>query len=303
MRSFRRSSIAVALAVIALLFAACGDDDNDSGTAASGDKGSLTIAGSDFGEQDIVANIYAVALRAKGYKVTVKPHLGKRETVQPALQSGDVDLMAEYVGSLLEYLQPGSATPDRDASVTKLRELLKAKNLTALDPAGAYDANALVVTKATADKYKLKKTSDLTSVASQLTFGGPPECPTRPLCAPGYKSKYGIDFKSFKPLDVAGPITKKALADGDIDVALLLSSDLPEGTVLLEDDKGLQPAENLIPVIRTDKVDDDITEALNAVSEKLTVEELAELNLKAASPDKPDPADIAEEWAEEYGVA
>jgi osmoprotectant transport system substrate-binding protein len=288
-----------------LLFAACGDDNDDgdsSSATTAGDKGSLTIAGSDFGEQDIVANIYASALLHKGYKVTVKPHLGKRETVQPALQSGDVDLMAEYVGSLLEYLQAGSATSDLTASVTKLRELLAPKKLTALEAAGAYDANALVVTKATADKYKLTNTSDLAKVASQLTFGGPPECPTRPLCAPGYKAKYGIEFKTFKPLDVAGPITKKALTDGDIDVALLLSSDLPSGTVLLKDDKNLQPAENLIPVIRTDKLNDEIKGVLNEVSSKLTVDELIELNQKAASPDKPDAADLATQWVEEYIV-
>jgi osmoprotectant transport system substrate-binding protein len=131
-------------------------------------------------------------------------------------------------------------------------------------------------------------------------MGGPPECPTRPLCLVGYKAKYGLEFKEFKPLDVTGPVTKKALTDGDIDVALLLSSDVPQGTVILEDDKGLQPAENLIPVIRTDKVTDEIRDILNAVSEKLTLEELVELNQEAASDEKPDPADLAEAWVEEY---
>ena len=160
-----------------------------------------------------------------------------------------------------------------------------------------------MVTKATADKYKLDKVSDLASVAAQLTWGGPPECPTRPLCAIGYKDKYGLTFKSFKPLDAGGPITKKALSDGDIDVALLFSSDVPENTVILKDDKSLQPAENLIPVLRTEKATSDVTKILNAVSEKLTLDELVELNHKAGGADKPDPATLANDWAKEYDLA
>lgn len=302
MRSSRRMTRLTALVAAAvLLFAACGDDD-DGTDVASGEQGSLTVAGSDFLEQDIVANIYAAALRHRGYDVTVKPHLGKREVVQPALENGEVDVLPEYVGSLLEYLEKGSATGDLDASVEKLRDLLEPKKLTALDPAEAYDANALVVTKATAEEHNLKKTSDLAAVAKDLTLGGPPECPTRPLCAPGYKDKYGIEFKTFKPLDAGGPITKKALTDGDIDVALLFSSDVPADTVVLEDDKGLQPAENLIPVIRTDKATDDVKEILNKVSAALSLEDLVELNAEANSPAKPDPADLAEAWVEENVV-
>jgi osmoprotectant transport system substrate-binding protein len=307
MRSYRKGFRFAVLAVVAtVVLAGCGKDDDKSASDSSDTtvaKGSLTIAGSDFVEQDIVSNIYAVALRAKGYTVTVKPHLGKREVVQPALQSGEVDVLPEYVGSLLEYVQKGSATPDLAASVAKLRELLKPKNLTALEAAPAYDANALVVTKATADKYKLEKASDLTAVASQLTWGGPPECPTRPLCAIGYKDKYGLNFKSFKALDSGGPITKKALTDGDVDVALLFSSDVPENTVILKDDKSLQPAENLIPVLRTEKATADVTKILNAVSEKLTLEELVDLNHKASGADKPDPATLANDWAKEYKLA
>jgi osmoprotectant transport system substrate-binding protein len=303
MRSFRNG---VRLAVVGLLFtaalAACGDNDdnNSSDTTAAQPKGSLTVAGSDFTEQDIVANIYAVALRAKGYTVTVKPHLGKRETVQPALQSGEVDLMPEYAASLLEYLKQGSSSGDINAEINLLKQLLGGKGLTVLDAAGAYDANALVVTKATADKYHLTKISDLTPIASQLSFGAPPECPTRPKCLIGYKATYGLNFKSVKALDVGGPISKKALTDGSVDVVQLLSSDVPENTVVLDDDKQLQGAENLIPVVRTSKNSAEVTAALNAVSKALTLDELIELNRKAAAPDKPDPAKLAEDWAKEY---
>jgi osmoprotectant transport system substrate-binding protein len=294
MRSPRRTaapfaSVLVVVAVAALLLSGC-----------SSSKKSLVVAGSDFAEQDVVANIYAGALRAKGFSVTVKPHLGKREVVQPALQKGDVDILPEYVGSLLEYLQAGSSSSDLSASVTKLKSLLAAKKLTALDPAPAYDADALVVTKATADKYHLVKVSDLAAVASQLTFGGPPECPTRPLCQPGYKTKYGLSFKSFKPLDVGGPLTKQALTGNSIDVGLLFSSDIPDNTVVLVDDKGLQPAENIIPVLRTVKTDAKLTAALNAVSKELTLAELVDLNKKVTGDQKQDPADAAADWLKEY---
>ena len=303
MRSFRNG---VRMAFIGLLvataLAGCGKSNKKtSSTSAKG--GSITIAGSDFEEQDIVANIYAVALRAKGLTVTVKPHLGKREVVQPALQSGQVDLLPEYAASLSEYLKAGSSSGDINAEITNLKSLLQPKGLTVLDPAGAYDANALVVTKATADKWHLTKISDLAPIASQLTFGGPPECPTRPKCLVGLKGTYGLNFKTFKPLDVAGPITKKALTDGSVDVALLLSSDVPENTVVLQDDKQLQGAENLIPVIRTAKNDATVTATLNAVSKALTLDELIDLNRKAAGPDKPDASKLAEDWAKEYKLA
>jgi osmoprotectant transport system substrate-binding protein len=299
MRSSRRTfGLIAVVAAIALLVSGCGNDNKSSKA-----KGSITVAGSDFSEQDIVANIYAVALRAKGYTVTVKPHLGKRAVVMPALESGEVDVLPEYAASLLTTYLKGTSSGDISAEVTQLKALLKGKGITVLEPAGAYDANALVVTKATADRYHLKKISDLAPIASQLSFGAPPECPTNPKCLIGYKETYGVTFKKVESLDVGGPISKKALTDGSVDVVQLLSSDVPENTVVLEDDKHLQGAENILPVIRTVKVTPEVTAALNAVSKALTLEELIDLNRKAAGPDKPDPAKLAEDWAKEYKLA
>jgi osmoprotectant transport system substrate-binding protein len=303
MRSRRKALwLIVVAALAAALLAGCGNGDKKSSTATTKAKGSLTIAGSDFVEQDIVANIYAAALRAKGYTVTVKPHLGKREVVQTSLQSGDIDVAPEYAASLIAFLN-GTSSGDISAEMTQLKTLLGPKNITALDPAPAYDANALVVTKATADKYHLTKISDLTPIASKLSLGAPPECPTRPKCLIGYKATYGLNFKKVEALDVAGPISKKALTDGSVDVVQLLSSDVPENTVVLVDDKQLQGAENLIPVVRTAKLTPEITAALNAVSKALTLDELIDLNRKAAAPDKPDPSKLADDWAKEYKLA
>jgi osmoprotectant transport system substrate-binding protein len=299
-RGFLVGAIVLALAVVT---AACGDsggEDNSSDTTVAKEKGSIVVGSTNFSEQLIVAQIYGKALEHDGYKVTVRANLGTRDIVFPALENGQIDLVAEYVGTLLTFLK-GAPTPDLQSSTTALREALKAKNLSALEPAPAYDANALVVTKAKAAELKLVNVSDLAAKASTLTLGGPPECPQRPLCLPGYESKYGLKFKTFKPLDSGGPITKKALTDGDIDVALLFSSSVPKDTVVLKDDKSLQPAENIVPVIRTEKTNADVEKVLNAISEKLTVEEIGALNLKV-DVDKEDPADVAEQWLKDNGL-
>lgn len=312
MRRDRAGVVGAIVLLLLMVMGACGDsgDDTENNVGASGDateeeapKGTLTVASFNFSESQILANLYAKALEAKGYTVTVKDKLGAREVVFPALEKGEIDIVPEYVGTLLEFLaKPATeATADVDASIKKLRTRLEAKKLSALEPADAIDANAIVVTKATADKHKLTKISDLAAVDDQLTFGGPPECPTRPLCLLGLKEKYGLEFKRVEKLDVGGPITREALTRGSIDVALLFSSDgaiVKQGLVALQDDRGLQPAENVVPVVRTDKLDDDVRATLNAVSEKLTTAELVELNA-AVDIDKEDAADVAERWLKE----
>jgi osmoprotectant transport system substrate-binding protein len=302
MRKHRGFLVGAIVLALAVLTAACGDSgggDKSSDTTVAKSKGSIVVGSTNFSEQLIVAQIYGKALEHDGWKVTVRANLGTRDIVFPALENGQIDLVAEYVGTLLTFLK-GTPTSDVDASATALRDALKPKNLSALEPAPAYDANALVVTKAKATELKLVNVSDLAAKASTLTLGGPPECPQRPLCLPGYESKYGFKFKAFKPLDPGGPITKKALTDGDIDVAVLFSSSVPKDTVILKDDKGLQPAENIVPVIRTEKVNADVEKILNAVSKKLTNEEISALNEKV-DVGKEDPADVAQQWLQDNG--
>jgi glycine betaine/choline ABC-type transport system substrate-binding protein len=142
------------------------------------------------------------------------------------------------------------------------------------------------------------------TIASQLTFGGPPECPQRPFCIPGLERVYGIEFGEFKPLDVGGPLTVEALRNGDIDVALLFSTSSvigDEGWVVLEDDKNLQAAESITPVVRTEVVDDTITERLNAISAALTTDNVTELNGRVEI-DGEDPADVAADFLQENGL-
>ncbi|MGI9033254.1 MAG: ABC transporter substrate-binding protein [Acidimicrobiales bacterium] len=301
MRSHRTNLVAAAAVSLALVAAGCGS----SVKKASASKGSVTIGGTNLTENTILADMYAGALRADGFTANVRPNLGNRELVAPALERGDIDMYPGYAATDLEFYNNGAgeASPDAQATTTKLRARLEPKGITALDPSPAIDANAFAVTKATAARYNLKKLSDLAPVAGQLVLGGPPECPTRPFCQAGLVKTYGANFKEFKPLDAGGPLSKAALDKGEVDVALIFSSDgsIPaKGYVVLEDDKHLQNADNVVPVIRTKAATDEARKVLNKVSAALTTTDLAALN-KRADVDKEDPDVLAKDWLDQHG--
>ena len=324
MRNSRLGVVGAMFVLLALLLGACGDsgDDTDSGTgsgsgsdetseAAGDDEGTcstfsgsdeLTVGGTNFSEQEIVAEIYAQCLEAAGFKVDTRLKIGARDIVLPALEKGDIDLYPEYVGTLLTHLK-GTPTSDVDKTVSDLQAALKAKNLQVLEPAEAEDKNGFAVTKKTADELKITSLSDLDGKEGDLVFGAGPECEERPLCLIGLKETYGLEFKEVKKLDSGGPLTKDALEKGEIDVGLIFTSDgavAARGFVVLEDDKNLQPPDNVVPIIRTEALKGDVEELLNSISAKLTTEGLSELN-KAVDIDKADPADVARKWLEEHG--
>src|SRR3954469_4051388 len=305
----RKSSARLAVTALALLLAlvaaACGSNDKKSSTDTTQKKEAITIAAFNFPESAILANIYGKALQPKGYSVTYKPNLGTREVVQPALLKGDIDSYISYEASELNFLEKGAASSDVQQPGTKLRDLYAPKGRSVLDTSPALDANAFAVTKATADKFGLKKMSDLAAHAPQMTLGGPPEWPTRPLCPPGLEQTYGLKSKSFKALDTGGPLSKNALSNGDVDVALILSSDgavQARNFVILEDDKHLQDADNVVPIIRTPKLNDEIKGIWNSISAKLTTEDLVAMN-KKTDVDKEDPAAVADQWVKDHGFS
>ncbi len=292
-RAFRSRAVGAILG-LALVVSACGSGDG----AVDGDP--IKIGSFNFNESVIVAEIYAQGLEANGYTVERQLNLGNREVVKPALESGEIDLVPEYTGSVAGFLgAEQSADPDTtwEAAKTAFEEL----GVTLLAFSPAQDKNAYVVTAETADQYGLAKVSDLQPVASELIFGGPPECPERPLCLQGLEEVYGLEFAEFVALDAAGPITVAALDGGEIDVALLFSTQgiiAANGWISLDDDMGLNPAENLVPAIRVEVVDaygDDLVALLDSFSEALTTEDLTELN-KRADLDQEDPALLAGEW-------
>ena len=300
-----RARTVVAVVLGALVAAACGSGDDSAEKASK----TVVIGSAPFSESVIVANMYAGALQAEGYQVTVRKGLGQREIYLPALQKGGadngIDLVPEYVGTLLEFVNKGAgeASGNLDESVTRLRARLDEMGLTALNPSPAADQNAFAVTRATADRLRLKRISDLAPHAANMTLGAGPECPTRPFCQPGLEKTYGLRFKTFRPLDSGGPRTMEALEKGDIDVGLVFSSDgavAARNLVVLEDDKKLQTVDNLIPAIRKDVLDDDIERVLNKVSAELTTDALIDLN-KRADVDKADPENLAREWLQQHG--
>jgi osmoprotectant transport system substrate-binding protein len=298
----------VALVALLVLVAAC-----QSSASASG-KPPIRIGSTNFTEQTILAELYAQVLEANGYRVERRLNLGPREIVEPALESSQIDFYPDYMATLLAFVGKGSggasgpaASSDPAATLGTLQSVLQPKGVTTLDYAPAVDTNGYVVTKATADKYHATKLSDLAPVASQLVLGGPPECPERPFCQPGLRDTYGLNFKDFKPLDAGGPLTVAALEGNQVDVGVIFTTDAviaARGFVLLADDKRLQLADNVVPLVRADyvsKAPADFKTQVNAVSAKLTTEELTGLN-KAVSVDRKEPRDVAATWLHDKGL-
>jgi osmoprotectant transport system substrate-binding protein len=266
----------------------------------------VTIGSFNFGESVLLAELYAQALEAHGITVVRELNLGPRELVEPALEKGLVELVPEYAGSLLRFLAGDSAATSLEQTHEELQSALERRGLTALDPAPAQDQNGFAVTPELADELGLESLSDLAGNPG-LVLGGPPECPQRPLCEPGLEGTYGISFASFVPLDQSGPLTSDALVRGVVDIALMFTSSaeiVRHGFVLLADDRHLQPADNVTPVVQApvlDRFGPELADTLNAVSALLTTEELQAMNAQLEIGGDA-PHDVAHEWLVANGL-
>jgi osmoprotectant transport system substrate-binding protein len=295
-------SLAV-LATLALVAGACGPDADPVTTVLDDDA--ITIGSFNFPESILLAELYALALEGEGYQVIRELELGPREFVAPAVLRGLVELVPEYSGSALEFLEL-TASPDPETTHAALVEALAEHGLTALDPSPAEDRNAFAVTAETAAELGVRKLSELQPYSADLTFGGPLECPSRPLCLLGLERAYGMQVGAFVPLDEGGPLTVAALRTGEVDVALLFSSAgaiQTNGFVVLEDDGQLQPAENVTPVIRLEVLErfgEGVAATLNAVSAKLTTQDLRRMNAAVAG--GASPRSVAGRWLLEHPV-
>lgn len=309
MRPTRSRPFVALVAALALLVAACGDDDTSTdagGDVEVPDGPDIVIGAQDFGESKILAEVYGGALSAAGYPVSQQALGGFRDIVYTSFDSGEINFTAEYAASTLEFLNDfaGEASSDVADTVDKLQTQLGERDLVALEASDAVDSNAFVVTQETADELGLTKVSDLTE---DLRLGGPPDCEENASCIPGLQEVYGIDLSSnFVPLDGGGPLTVAALREGEIDVAILFSTNgviADEDWVVLEDDEGLINADNIIPVTTQAVVDaygDDFANLVNEVSAALTTEELTELN-RRFDIDKEDADDVAASWLADEG--
>jgi osmoprotectant transport system substrate-binding protein len=260
-----------------------------------------------FPESVLLAYIYGDALAAKGFPVRVLPDLGTRELVDPALMNGLIQLVPEYAGSALELMSLGHlpATPDAAATHRSLTLSAGRRGLVAAQPAPAQDNNAIVVTRATADRYHLRSISDLAGVASRLVFGGPPECPERAYCLQGLKGTYGLHFKDFAATDTGGPVTVQALVSGQIDAGLLFTTDASitaHDLVILTDNRKLQPTENITPLVGRETVaryGPRLLAALDAVSARLSTAALRSLNVQLT---RREPRSVADGWLRAQGL-
>lgn len=305
MRRSRRVVFGAPLLALLLVAAACGTGGDDDETAGNGEeRPQITVGDDSFAESQIVAEMFTLVLEDAGFEVD-RTSVDSREIRIPAMESGEIDLAPEYLATLLLFLNPDADPPSDPAEATaELQPLVEERGLALLEFSQAVDTNAFVVTQETADEFDLSSVSDLQGLAGDMTLGAPPECPERPFCIPGLKRVYDVEFGQFRPLDVGGPITVQALAGDEIDVGLLFSTSgaiARRGFVLLEDDRNLQAADNIVALIRSDVLDEEITDLLNAITAALTTEGITELNARVEV-DQEDPDEVARSFLEEEGL-
>ncbi|RJK96353.1 ABC transporter substrate-binding protein [Vallicoccus soli] len=305
-----RRGVLAALAASALALSACGDSDDalqggsgttDGGTSAAG---TITVGSANFPENVLLAEMYAGVLEAAGVTVEKELNIGAREVYIPALQDGSIDLIPEYNGALLTYFAEGDVeATDSESVYRELQEALP-EGLTLLEQSEAEDKDTLSVTAETAERYGLETIADLAPVAGDLVVGAGPEFRTRRQGLVGLEEVYGVTFGQFRPLDVGGPLTVGALKDGEVDVANIFSTDSSietNGFVTLEDPENLFLAENVVPVISSDKVTPEVEEALNGLSAALTTEKLT-TELAKVQVDKQPAEQVAQEFLEAEGL-
>jgi osmoprotectant transport system substrate-binding protein len=267
----------------------------------------IQVASFDFPESEILGQLYGQALRQRGYPVELVVQLGAREVVTPALEQGKVDLVPEYLGSALNFLDEPELVATADARLThaRLREAFARRGVSVLAFAPAEDRNGFVVTGELARRRGLERISELQPIAPRLTLGGPPECPQRPLCLKGLQEVYQLQFARFEPMATRA-VTAEALETGEIHVGMIETTDasLVEADLIqLADDKHLQPADNVVPVLRRQVLDaygPALARLLDQVSAQLTTKDLTALNHQVA--EGRSPADAAAAWLRSHPV-
>lgn len=323
-RTSRIAGAVIGIVALAGSLAACGGDslEKDKGGSAasagdkdSGKKGSLVVGAAAFTESKVLAQLYAGVLAEAGYSTSVTT-VKNRELYEPSLEKGEIDVVPEYAATIAEFLNAKTngakaaeskpvASGDIAATVAALEKLATPRGLKVLPAGQAVDQNAFAVTKEFADKNKLKSLSDLGASKIKVKIAAGDECEVRPFCAPGLKKTYGIDVTGIDPAGVGTPQSKQAVKDGKDQLVLTTTTDAvlaPYGLVLLEDDKKLQNADNVLPVLNAaDAGAQDIADALAKLTAALTTQDLAELNRKVDA-ERAKPADVAKEYLETKGL-
>lgn len=302
-RPARMAAVGAAALSFMLAVTACGG--NPTAAPSNDPSGAVVVGSANFPESATVAEIYAGALNAAGVKASTKLNIGAREVYIKAVQDGSIDIVPDYSGNLLGFLDP-KTTAVTPAQVLAALPAAMPPGLSVLNASAAEDKDALVVTAETAAKFNLKTIDDLAKVCDQLTFGAPPEFATRDYGLPGLKAKYNCVPAKFTPIsDGGGPLTVKALLNNDIQVADIFTTSpaIPENNlVVLSDPKNNWLAQQVLPVVKTARVNDAATAALNKVSSLLTTADLISLNNQVSGTQKMDPAAAAAAWLKDKGI-
>lgn len=258
-------------------------------TAPPGDSKHLTIGSAGFTESDLLAQMYALLLRRAGYSTKIIS-VTNREIYEPALENGQIDIVPEYAATFADWLNAkknGSdadpvGSPDLAATMKALRALAAPRGLTVLDPGRAVDQNAFAVTAAYAGKHHLKTLGDLGRSGLPVRLAAGDECVERPYCAPGLRKTYGIDITAVDPKGVGTTQAKQAVQSGRDQMVLTTTTDATLddfGLVLLADDKHLQNADYLVPVVNRSRAGGvGVRKALGRLNTVLTTADLARLN-------------------------
>ncbi|WP_246235274.1 ABC transporter substrate-binding protein [Streptomyces boluensis] len=319
-QGMRRAAAALAVVGLAAGLTACGGDsledkgsgDGAGGAGGAGKKGSLVVGSAGFTESKVLAELYSQVLKDAGYNTSIKT-VENRELYEPSLEKGDIDVVPEYAATLAEFLNTKKngpkakpvASSDVEATVSALEKLAEPRGLKVLPAGDAVDQNAFAVSKEYAKKHDLASLSDLGRAKLKVKVAAGDECEVRPFCAPGLKATYGIDVTGVDPKGVGTPQAKQAVTDGEDQLVLTTTTDATLENfdlVLLKDDKKLQNADNILPVVNEKEAGDKaIAEALAKLTDTLTTEDLVELNRKVDA-ERVKETDAAKEYLESKGL-
>jgi osmoprotectant transport system substrate-binding protein len=298
--------LALLAAILAFLATACGSANPLGGGAVSGDLKSIKVGSADFPESKIIAEIYAQALEANGFTVGRQFGIGSRETYVPAVKDHSIDLIPEYTGNLLQYFDKQTKATDPNSVLLALYRALPG-DLAILTPSPANDQDTVAVTSETAAKWQLKTIADLAKHSAEVKFGGPSEFMNRAEGLPGLKKNYGLDIAPANFVSISdggGPATVRALVDGTVTAADIFSTSpaIPQNKlVMLEDPKNNFLAANVVPLVASQKMSDQLKTVLDAVSAKLTTEALIEMNTETSGNGGIDPDQAAAKWIKANG--
>ena len=288
----KRSTLRVlaAAAALAVGLTACGGSDSGTGAGGTGNdpaagggaKGTIKVGAFGFPESTLIATIYAKQLTKDGFSASVV-QLEQRPAVQPALVKGDIDVVPEYVSTMLNFYSPKTATADDSANFTKLKSVAESKGLVVYTPAKATDNYAFGVTKQFSEENKITTLTELAaySQGKPLDFGGTQECKDAEYCYKGLQTTYGIKFGEYKSILLSSQKEVDGLTKGEYQVSVFNSSDgvlSVNPVVVLKDDKGLNPNDYIVPVVTKGKASADLETSLNKVSSALSQDELNRMN-------------------------